>query len=69
MQSLTYAPYVISTVVMVGIVLQCFHLNIGIVNNLLEVVGLSRIDFMGKASYFRHIYVWQTGMAGEPESV
>lgn len=51
-------PYFISTVVMVGIVLQCFHLNIGIVNNLLEVVGLSRIDFMGKASYFRHIYVW-----------
>ena len=58
MQSLTYAPYFISTVVMVGIVLQCFHLNIGIVNNLLEVVGLNRVDFMGKASYFRHIYVW-----------
>lgn len=58
MQSLTYAPYFISTVVMVGIILQCLHLNIGIVNNLLELVGLDRIDFMGKASYFRHIYVW-----------
>lgn len=58
MQSLTYAPYFISTVVMVGIILQCFHLNIGIVNNLLDLVGLDRVDFMGKASYFRHIYVW-----------
>lgn len=58
MQSLTYAPYFISTVVMVGIVLQCFHLNIGIVNNLLDLVGMDRVDFMGKASYFRHIYVW-----------
>ena len=58
MQSLTYAPYFISTVVMVGIILQCFHLNIGIVNNLLALVGLDRVDVMGRASYFRHIYVW-----------
>lgn len=58
MQSLTYAPYFISTVVMVGIILQCFHLNIGIVNNLMDLVGMDRVDFMGKASYFRHIYVW-----------
>lgn len=58
MQSLTYAPYFISTVVMVGIILQCLHLNIGIVNNILDFLGLARIDFMGRASYFRHIYVW-----------
>ena len=58
MQSLTYAPYFISTVVMVGIILQCLHLNVGIVNNVLEFLGMDRIDFMGKASLFRHIYVW-----------
>ncbi len=58
MQSLTYAPYFISTVVMVGIVLQCFHLNIGVINNIREALGAARIDFMGKASYFSHIYVW-----------
>lgn len=58
MQTVTYAPYFISTVVLVGIVLQCFHLNIGVVNTVLEMVGLNRVDFMGKASYFRHIYVW-----------
>lgn len=60
MQSLTYAPYFISTVVLVGIVLQVLHLNIGIVNNLLDLVGLDRVDFMGKASYFRHIFVWSS---------
>ena len=58
MQSLTYAPYFISTVVMVGIILQCFHLNIGIVNHVLEFFGMAPMDFMGKASMFRHIYVW-----------
>ena len=58
MQSLTYAPYFISTVVMVGIILQCLHLNIGIVNNMMETVNIDRVDFMGKASYFRHIFVW-----------
>lgn len=58
MQSLTYAPYFISTVVMVGIILQCLHLNIGIVNNMIETVNIDRVDFMGKASYFRHIFVW-----------
>lgn len=58
MQSLTYAPYFISTVVLVGIVLQCLHLNIGVVNSILDFLGLARIDFMGRASYFRHIYVW-----------
>ena len=58
MQTVTYAPYFISTVVLVGIVLQCLHLNIGIVNTVLEYLGLNRVDFMGRVSYFRHIYVW-----------
>ena len=48
MQTVTYAPYFISTVVLVGIVLQCLHLNIGIVNTVLEYLGLNRVDFMGR---------------------
>lgn len=58
MQTVTYAPYFISTVVLVGIVLQCLHLNIGIVNTVMEFLGMDRVDFMGRVSYFRHIYVW-----------
>lgn len=58
MQTVTYAPYFISTVVMVGILMQCLHLNIGVVNTALAALGFDRIDFMGKVGYFRHIYVW-----------
>ncbi len=61
LQTVTYAPYFISTVVMVGMILQIFHLRIGMVNNLFDIIGLPRIDFMGTAGYFRHIYVW-TGL-------
>lgn len=57
-QTVTYAPYFISTVVMVGILLQCLHRNIGVVNAFLDVLGMERVDFMGKTAYFRHIYVW-----------
>ncbi|MDR1060309.1 MAG: ABC transporter permease subunit [Clostridiales bacterium] len=58
MQTITYAPYFISTVVMVGIILQVLHMRVGMVNNLLDLLGFERIDFMGKVGYFRHIYVW-----------
>lgn len=58
MQTVTYAPYFISTVVLVGIILQCLHLNIGVVNTILNGIGMERVDFMGKAAYLRHIYVW-----------
>lgn len=58
MQTVTYAPYFISTVVLVGIVLQCLHLNIDVVNTILDMLGMQRVDFMGKAAYLRHIYVW-----------
>lgn len=58
MQTVTYAPYFISTVVLVGIILQCLHLNIGVVNTILNGLGMERVDFMGKAAYLRHIYVW-----------
>lgn len=64
MQTLTYAPYFISTVVLVGIVMQCLNLNIGVVNKVMEMFGADRVDFLGKASYFRTIYVfsgiWQS---------
>lgn len=43
MQTVTYAPYFISTVVLVGIVLQCLHLNIGVVNTILDMLGMQRV--------------------------
>ena len=57
-QMVTYAPHFISIVVICGMVLLFFNRSMGMVNNFLESVGLSRIDFMGNSKYFRHIYVW-----------
>jgi len=58
MQTLTYMPYFISTVVMVGILMRIFDLNTGFINNLLGVLGLEKYNFLGKGTLFRHLYVW-----------
>jgi putative aldouronate transport system permease protein len=56
-QLVTYAPYFLSTVVVVGILMQLLSLN-GVVNHLLSLLGAEPVSFMGKASLFKSIYVW-----------
>lgn len=56
-QMVTYAPHFISTVVMVGIILQMLAPS-GLLNQLLEVIGIGPIHFMGEPSYWKSIYVW-----------
>jgi putative aldouronate transport system permease protein len=57
-QMVVYAPYFISTVVMVGIILTLLNPRGGLINVLLGTVHLGPVDFMGNASYFAHIFVW-----------
>lgn len=57
-QMVTYAPYFISTVVMVGILFQVFEPNYGIVNKLLQFLHLPTARFMEGSEYFRGVYVW-----------
>lgn len=57
-QMITYAPHFISTVVMVSLLNIFFSQSVGLVNNLREAMGLSRVLFLGKPEYFRHMYVW-----------
>ncbi len=57
-QMTTYAPYFISTVVMVGILLRMLALRNGIVNNIIGLVGLEPINWMGQPGLFYHVYVW-----------
>jgi len=57
-QMVTYAPYFISTVVMVGMILQFLSPQVGLVNNIIKAFGGVPVNFMGKAEYFRHLYVW-----------
>lgn len=57
-QSVTYAPHFISTVVMCGMLLLFLSPRIGIVNNVVQMFGGDPINFMGEAKYWRHLYVW-----------
>ena len=62
-QTVTYAPFFISTVVMVGMLIQLLALRGGFFNNIITFLGGEPINFMGRGSMFRSIYVlsgvWQ----------
>ena len=57
-QMVTYAPYFISTVVMVSMILQFLDSRNGLVNALITALGGESINFMGRKELFYHIYVW-----------
>lgn len=57
-QMVTYAPYFISTVVMVSMIILLLSPRLGIINQGINVFGISSIDFLGNPDMFRHIYVW-----------
>lgn len=57
-QTITYAPNFISTVVMCGMIVLFLSPRVGIVNSLLGMIGIESINFMGNANMFPHIYVW-----------
>jgi putative aldouronate transport system permease protein len=57
-QMVTYAPYFISVVVMVGIILELLDLRNGILNTMLRALGFEAINFMGLPEYFKSIFVW-----------
>jgi ABC-type polysaccharide transport system permease subunit len=57
-QYVTYMPYFISTVVMVGIMMQLLNPRIGIINNIIDALGGKRTDFMAEPKIFSSVYVW-----------
>ena len=57
-QTVLYAPHFISTVVLVGIMTTLLSPSMGVVNTILEALGMERIYFMAEAGLFRHLYVW-----------
>jgi putative aldouronate transport system permease protein len=57
-QAVTYAPFFISTVVMCGMIVLFLSPRVGVVNTMIKMVGGESVNFMGKAIYWRHIYVW-----------
>ncbi|MDR2535660.1 MAG: ABC transporter permease subunit [Treponema sp.] len=57
-QMVTYAPYFISVVVMVGMLMQITDLRMGILNRFIVLLGGRPVNFFGQASIFPHLYVW-----------
>ena len=57
-QMVSYAPYFISTVVMCGIILQFLQARGGLINLLLNIVGIESKAWITYPTAFRHIYVW-----------
>ena len=57
-QTVTYAPHFISTVVVVGMIAAFLSPRTGIVNMLLSDMGIEPVHFMAQENLFRHIYVW-----------
>lgn len=59
-QMVTYAPHFISTVVICSMITLFMNQSTGLFNNIIALAGGKRIDFLGTAAYFPHIYVWST---------
>ena len=57
-QTVLYAPHFISTVVLVGIMTTLLSPSYGVVNTILETLGMERVYFMAEPGLFRHLYVW-----------
>lgn len=63
-QVITYLPYFISTVVVVGMMTNFLSPSNGVINQIIEKCGGKAINFMNDPSWFRRLYVisgsWQT---------
>ena len=62
-QMVTYAPYFLSTVIMVSLLMQWFSVNGGLFNNILALFGKEPVNLFSDAAYFRPTYIisniWQ----------
>jgi len=57
-QMVSYAPYFLSTVVLVAMINLFLGRAHGLVNNVIEIMGGTRIDFLSIPRYFASIFVW-----------
>lgn len=57
-QTITYMPYFISTVVLVGMMSLFFSPTSGFINTIIKAFGGESVYFMGTSSMFPHMYVW-----------
>ncbi len=56
-QTITYMPHFISTVVIVSMLTMFLSPSTGILNKLIASLGFDKVNFMSDAKYFRSIYI------------
>lgn len=57
-QMVTYAPHFVSTVIVVSMINLFFARGSGFINTLIANLGVERIAFLEKQSFFPSLYVW-----------
>jgi len=57
-QQVTYAPYFISTVILVSMTILLLSPRLGVVNLGLQALGQQPINFLGSPNLFASIFVW-----------
>ncbi|MCL2318640.1 MAG: sugar ABC transporter permease [Treponema sp.] len=57
-QSITFAPYFFSAVILVGLITQILGTSAGGLNLLLKNFGVEPINFLGSAAIYPHLNVW-----------
>lgn len=57
-QTISYVPHFISTVVMCGMVLQFLNQRYGVINSLIAALGGNRENWMADPDAFPHILIW-----------
>ena len=57
-QTVTYAPHFVSTVVLVGIIRIVCAPSSGLVNLGLAALGFEKVMFLTSPEWFRHLFVW-----------
>lgn len=58
MQTVTYLPHFISTVVMVGMLSAFMSPRTGFINTVIKAITGDTVYFFGKPEYFSHLYAW-----------
>ena len=58
LQMVSYAPYFISTVVMVGLITLLLSPGSGVFGAICNALGFEAPNLMGSAGAFKHLYVW-----------
>ena len=56
-QNVTYAPYFISVVILVGM-MNLFFMSRGVVNQIFAVINITPVHFLNRGELFPHLYVW-----------